>query len=184
MKTPLTKEAIERLRELSEQVITLAGIQINEPPIDLQRIANSMGVNAYRAKFADSNISGFAIRDPRAVGLAVQAGRVATIFLNEDHPLTRQNFTFSHELGHIQLGHLAEVPLYRAKGHPFSPDQEREANQFAAELLMPAEAFIPALYKQKSIISTALTFGVSVEAASIRASQLEFDFDDIYPINE
>jgi Zn-dependent peptidase ImmA (M78 family) len=184
MKNTLPNETIERLRSAAETVIVEAGLSLENPPVDLERVAESMGVKAYRARLADSTISGFAVRDPKILGLHVEPGRVATIFLNAADSLTRQNFTFSHELGHVKLGHLSDIPLYRAKGHPYGAEHEREANQFAAELLMPAQAFIPALYRQNSIVATAFTFGVSVEAASIRASQLDFDFDKLYPINE
>ncbi len=50
----------------------------------------------------------------------------AVIFLNESIPGDRLRFTLAHELGHLIMHQ-----------HP-SPDMEREADRFAAELLMPA----------------------------------------------
>ena len=55
------------------------------------------------------------------------------IVLNELNPPERRNWTFCHELAHIILGHPAE------------PDdiEEREADQLAAELMLPERDFIP-----------------------------------------
>ena len=57
------------------------------------------------------------------------------ITLNSSHPASRRRFTLAHELGHIVLSHEATVPtdeLERSK-------LERQADTFAAELLMPTD---------------------------------------------
>ena len=55
-------------------------------------------------------------------------GRRVYIILYNEHSGShaRRRFTLAHEIGHIYLGHSND-----------SPDEEREANTFAAELLMP-----------------------------------------------
>ena len=68
------------------------------------------------------------------------------IVVNGGEPETRRRFTIAHELGHWVCqcleGHTA--PLYcRAEdveGRPEAKALEREANVFAAELLMPQDA--------------------------------------------
>lgn len=61
-----------------------------------------------------------------------------TIFVNPDEPSSRQRFTVAHELGHYELGHGNRN---REKETLASYDPiEAEANQFAAELLMPENA--------------------------------------------
>lgn len=64
------------------------------------------------------------------------------IYVRKEDPFTRRRFTIAHELGHFFL-HLGEGnrritnPLHRAGVDP-DAQMEREANQFAASLLMPA----------------------------------------------
>lgn len=66
------------------------------------------------------------------------------IFVNADEPDTRQRFTIAHELGHwvCQCLEGTVEPMYcRADEVDESARAlEREANVFAAELLMPEEA--------------------------------------------
>lgn len=73
----------------------------------------------------DSPISGFSIYDP---GCPV-------IFLRKLQPDSRQTFTLMHELGHLLLHRAScidsEDDLFSAAG------REREANLFAAHLLVP-----------------------------------------------
>lgn len=73
------------------------------------------------------------------------------IFTNPFDGAQRQRFTIAHELGHIVLEHL-EVEdnlkeptlniLNREIEFDSSSYQEKEANKFAAELLMPEEDFV------------------------------------------
>ncbi|MET9632175.1 XRE family transcriptional regulator [Lentzea sp. NPDC006480] len=60
-------------------------------------------------------------------------GEDPIILLNEGTPGNRQRFTLAHELGHMVM-------------HPVPhPDQEKQANRFAAEFLMPANDIRDAL---------------------------------------
>jgi len=61
-----------------------------------------------------------------------------TIFINKEEPAERQLFTAAHELGHYLLGYKTEDVLYRLDSFSNNDDkQEREANFFAACLLIP-----------------------------------------------
>ena len=55
------------------------------------------------------------------------------IVLNGMNPPERRNWTFCHELGHIILGHA----------HKPTDMEEREADEFAAEIILPERDFIP-----------------------------------------
>ena len=55
------------------------------------------------------------------------------VYLDSSMMPERRNFTFCHELAHHILRHSAKESL--------SMDMEREANQLAAELLLPPETF-------------------------------------------
>ena len=69
------------------------------------------------------------------------------IVVNGDHIRERQRFSVSHELGHFVLGHEAVeldhflASIYGDENETFivEGDLEKEANAFAAELLMPRQ---------------------------------------------
>jgi Zn-dependent peptidase ImmA (M78 family) len=81
----------------------------------------------------------------------------------------RPRFTAAHELGHWAMH--TNIPLARARkgdGTPSFRLAEPQANQFAAEFLMP-ECFIDALDDEDDLIQR---FGVSWEAARNRLRYL------------
>lgn len=73
-------------------------------------------------------------------------GGQAIIGVNSAESPLRQRFTIAHEIGHLQLhtgrpvivDKLVRVNLRSGQGTFTTQREEREANQFAAELLMPA----------------------------------------------
>jgi Zn-dependent peptidase ImmA (M78 family) len=102
-----------------------------------------------------------------------------TVFLNGRRPLVRQRFTLAHELGHHILGHGSSVDDARAlEGDGAVGGQamdERCANAFAAELLIPpdaARAWVAAAGADAASLETvvrfAAAFGVSASMACIR----------------
>jgi hypothetical protein len=75
------------------------------------------------------------------------------IIVNKKHSLERQRFTMAHELAHLVL-HEYKTPhadgtqrvRFRDASSSLGTDREEvEANQFAAEILMPATLLIPRL---------------------------------------
>lgn len=95
-----------------------------------------------------------------------------TITLPRDTSPLRDNYTIAHELGHIFLGH----PLDAASEIHRSLKRtriEREANIFAAELLMPRDKFTDACREYgNDPYAVASVFSVSPTAASVRMSIL------------
>ncbi|HXV57728.1 MAG TPA: ImmA/IrrE family metallo-endopeptidase [Gaiellaceae bacterium] len=97
------------------------------------------------------------------------------IWLNATEPSPRRRFTLAHELGHwvcqVLEGRGAPV-MCRADevGVGEGRALEREANVFAAELLMP-EALVRARY-DGTVAGTAVHFGVSEEAMGWRVYNL------------
>jgi hypothetical protein len=79
-------------------------------------------------------------------GFVFAAGRVGWVFVSAADPLPRRRFTAAHELGHFVLHRATmgrfladtDATLREADGD-VTDLMEREANRFAAELLMPAE---------------------------------------------
>lgn len=87
--------------------------------------------------------------DPREklAGFVFVAGRVGRAFVAASDSLPRRRFTAAHELGHFVL-HRATMGGFRADTEESVLEtadigttaiMEREANRFAAELLMPVE---------------------------------------------
>ncbi|MFK4234914.1 ImmA/IrrE family metallo-endopeptidase [Pseudomonas guariconensis] len=93
---------------------------------------------------------------------------------------TRQRFTIAHELGHMCLNHI--VPGERVLRDPkaayssgYEQPREMQANQFAAQLLMP-EAVVRSLSRygvnSRSIREMAQSFYVSEVAMGYRLQNL------------
>lgn len=79
----------------------------------------------------------------------------------------RDRFTIAHELGHYFLhSQQGKSPIiaYRRGATRI----EREANWFAAGLLMPKQAFVEQFQRLGSLPLVAEYFGVSVDAARVR----------------
>ena len=92
-----------------------------------------------------------------------------TIYINEDDLSYRQSFTVAHELGHIVLQHQPDkIGVLFRNTHIPTTDEEKEANVFAANLLMPKE-FVFKVMKEyglnkENINILASIFGVSPQA--------------------
>lgn len=154
---------------LSEQRIIL-------PPVPIDKIAHSYGVNVQYAPFDDA-----------LSGMAFIKDGISIIGVNSLHHPNRQRFTIAHELGHhvmhkelLQSGvHVDKVVLKRDKVSAEGIDsKEIEANAFAAEILMPGEwieslilggldvndeAKIMMLAKQVKVSTAALQFKILSE---------------------
>ena len=112
-----------------------------------------------------------------------------SIQINKDHPETRKRFTAAHELGHyVYHRHLigdgvTDNIAYRSENtnglfnSSIGIHQEREANSFAANLLMP-EGKVRAEYDNNENDFFSMysylhqTFGVSEQAMNIRLRSL------------
>lgn len=104
--------------------------QIDSPVVNVFQIAESEGVKLNFVKMPDTyeNVSGFFDFDTK------------TIFINNYDQPKRQIFTVAHELGHFILNHEKDKYglLFRMqKINGENSDVEKEANFFAAHLLVP-----------------------------------------------
>lgn len=112
-------------------------LNINELPVKIEDIAKKRGLRVMPYDF-DEDISGVLVID----------NGVGTIGYNQSEARVRRRFTIAHELGHYEL-HRSESTVFMDKGYNaiFRSQQsgltektealEREANTFAAYLLMP-----------------------------------------------
>ena len=117
---PRKKFAQSLANNLVEEVVFL------EPPISLQRVIDHLQKkNNVEIVMHDTgkNLSGFLAYDYD------EGIEYAVIAVNENHGWFRKRFTIAHEIGHFLLDHKKSTIPNRIK--------EREADIFAAELLLP-----------------------------------------------
>jgi Zn-dependent peptidase ImmA (M78 family) len=133
------------------------------PPIPVHKIAEEQGVDVV---FAD-----FGKHAETVAGFCDFAG--ARLFVNRVEPTSRQTFTIAHELGHWIL-HRAyfeanpeRYPVLPRKTHPNKADPfEKEANCFAANLLVPERLLIEVKHLPTDMLAS--LFGVSPTMMSYR----------------
>jgi Zn-dependent peptidase ImmA (M78 family) len=136
-------------------------------PVDVKKIATSMGIRV--SPNMGMNESGV---------IQISNG-LPVIKYNANEALVRQRFTIAHEIGHFALGHLEGASkMFRDPASNFSSGankpEEREANVFAARLLMPAKVVRYAVNEKKirNIERLADVFGVSQVAMKYRLINL------------
>lgn len=117
-------------RKRAQQLLKMAGV--TEPPVDVEAVAEFLGFTVLTYPLPDTTS-----------GLTFIEEGIKTIGVNSTHPRTRQRFSVAHELGHYLSGHesydgggthVDDRPSYLDPQYR----QEVEANEFAAELLMPS----------------------------------------------
>jgi len=111
------------------------------------------------------------IQTEKFAGCLWKNGDEWTILLNARQAQPRKLFTLAHELGHYFL-HRHFKTHFSCSIFPAGPAcrWEREANQFAAELLMPAGQVL--YWANASPARAARYFGVSEEAMQYRLRSL------------
>ena len=141
----------------------LEKLEIKEPPIPLEKIANFFALAIINYPRFPYSISGTIIKDEDLHAIGV----------NTNHPKVRQRFTIAHELGHYILGH--DVNKILDDEFDKNSDKEREANQFAGELLIPYHMLEEDLKKQTwNISGLSQRYQVSEQAITIRLLETNF----------
>lgn len=144
----------------ASQIIDL--LKISSPPVVLKDVIKTLReVGSY--KFFVKKID---LKDTYS-GQIIISGMNVGILYNQNHSQVRQRFTVAHELGHLILSNgqkmenLEEIVDLKTKSR-----SEVEANNFAAELLMPTKLLRTMLRKGSvnSIDDLAKKFDVSAEA--------------------
>lgn len=127
MKEQNNKPRIGLARKVAKKLLTDVGSKT--PPILIRDIIS------FIKKEQDLSVYSWAF-GADTDGIQITEGEKATIGYNRAQHPHRQRFTVAHEIGHLLLGHTSNnfiLDLYSKK------PEEIEANQFAAELLMPSE---------------------------------------------
>ncbi|WP_316807376.1 ImmA/IrrE family metallo-endopeptidase [Pedobacter agri] len=161
---------------LTDEFILANNLNNESVQIDLHILAKKAGATVIEHAF-DDNISGV---------LAIN-GLSKTIGINKADGPQRKRFTIAHELGHLILhqdkGNLfMDSILFRKTGEGYTKREEkieREANYFAANILMPEKRvkaklknFVSDFFDDSIIDDLAKDFGVSVSAMNYRLINL------------
>jgi Zn-dependent peptidase ImmA (M78 family) len=164
-----------KIESLTFEILTK--LRISELPIPIKKIAKKRGVQIKPYKFEDD-----------VSGLLLIKDRVSTIGYNPLESDVRQRFTIAHELGHFEL-HRKESGLFvdkkfkvhfrdqvSASGYD---KKEKQANAFAAAILMPEPVLIQEINKseydladESCLKELAKKFNVSTQAMSFRIANL------------
>ena len=147
-----------------------------EPPVPVEKIAERLGFAVLRFPFPDTTS-----------GLTYIDQGIKSIGVNSNHAETRQRFSTAHELGHYLHGHedydhgkthIDDRPTWLDPQNHL----EVEADEFAAELLMPEHLLrldlatfglkVPALAKRYQVSEQAMWIQlIKLELASQYAKE-------------
>lgn len=117
----------------------LRHVKVATRPVNVESIAERLGAKVVKVDL-----------DDKLCGMLHKEAGQHIIGVNSSHSVSRQRFTIAHEIGHLVMhDHLISdlhvdksfsERLYRDGRSKTGEDKiEREANRFAAELLMPTE---------------------------------------------
>ena len=155
---------MKKAQEVLEKYYASNGIVL---PVDVVGIANDNGINVIRANFSGTYAD-------LVYGFIEKNGSDVSITVNAKNSPTRRRFTVAHELGHYFLHHNGEELGYLDLRSTVISPEERAANQFAAELLMPEREMRAEHAKLMfpTVEALAKKFGVSKQAMQYRLKNL------------
>lgn len=152
-------------------------------PVPIMNIAKDLHLKIYLTNSFSDKKSGEIKKDDGTY----------SIYLNADHPYTRTRFTLAHEIAHLRLhraylnrekeiedfvGQTYKIPSLTRDKRAIRDEREVEADQLAADILMPAKEFIKVWNKKDTADEVAAYFGVSTSAAETRARILSTKMAD------
>ncbi|MGH7518855.1 MAG: ImmA/IrrE family metallo-endopeptidase [Gemmatimonadales bacterium] len=168
-----------RAEQQAEQLLHRLGVE--KAPVPVEHLALRLGLQVERTELGDDVSGVLVVEDRRGViGISVTEAPV------------RQRFSVAHEIGHFIL-HRAQLsvfidkqffkPYYAAfrdaRSSAGTEKREREANAFAAALLMPAHLVRDAIADlrmdvadEDALDALASRFEVSRQAMSFRVAKL------------
>lgn len=154
---------------LATQIVTDAGISTKDfVPVDVIKIAESLGCTVEEVDFSPDNISAKAQKRPDGTYL-IQIAR-------KDGP-RRQRFSVAHEVSHIVLHDDDEFVEFRKPLADYDDPnllyKEVQANMLASALLMPVSLVKKVWEDTKDISDLAEAFKVSGSAAYYRLDNLQ-----------
>lgn len=143
---------------LRDKVRTILNrLKVENAPVPIDDVVKLFSIPVVNYSHFPESVSGTFIKDED----------FQVIGINDKMANTRKRYTIAHELGHYFLGHDHQRSIHENFDEP--TDKEREANKFAAELLMPID------FLKKDVEKIGITvpdlskkYEVSDQAMSIR----------------
>lgn len=174
-KLRLSDARVKQIRALANEVLRRANCE--STPIVIENVARALGAKVLYAPYEGDDLA----------GMLINGGDQPIIAVNSAHHKNRQRFTIAHECGHLVLQHTStshidrtfEVIRRDATSSTATDMSEVEANQFAAELLMPLRFLVrdlPGLgidfESDEKVALLAKRYGVSSQAMAYRIANL------------
>lgn len=158
------RDAATELSQWASGRLEVAGHGDERFSILASAIEDELGVDVVVESHPGDTLAGATISDPS----------FPVVFVNAEQPTPRALFTLAHELGHLLAGHGEPIALDETLAG--STDDEKAANLFAAEFLMP-EAEVRRIIAEEGRGGPALAylmhcFGVSFETLIYRLHSL------------
>lgn len=132
-----------KINSLVKEILNQANIR--SAPVPVEHIVQQRGIDVRLNNDPQSDVSGFLFL----------GGERPMIGVNTSQSIVRQRFTIAHEFGHyllhgftpseVHVDHGFKVMLRDGRSSEGTDEAEREANLFAAELLMPEDMLHTAL---------------------------------------
>lgn len=164
---PLSQAKINDIEAITLQILheTYGTFENLYLPVSTWDIAEKYGLQFVSGAYADLSVSG------------AYEKKEKIIYLSVDEPPERIGFTIAHELGHFLLHEKKQRDIfYRSQIFHLNDEQqeeEKEANWFAAALLMPAK-YVREYYAITHELETlSKLFGVSITALYYRLKNLQ-----------
>lgn len=182
---PRLRRPIREARQILDE------FKVTKAPVPVEKIAKRLAHLAYER--LPEEISGVLLPLETGVGTKPWA-----ILINEEHHANRQRFTIAHECGHLLMHNIVaphadntfQVRFRDSKSSDGTVLDEIEANQFAAELLMPESLLLKRLKalgfdyggshseeeEDEAMVQlrkVATEFGVSLQALQLRLLNLQ-----------
>lgn len=177
--TNFTTKAMSRneIRNIADDLLTHFGLR--KVPIDIESLCKKIGIVIKEMDFTGiENITGQqvsgAIISNKKSDFSDEYQKKATIFVKETDIPTRKRFTIAHELGHEFLHIKDDADGKIVSFRSLRNEREKQADAFAAELLMPADLVKAEYEKTFFPTSTYLAniFNVSNQAMQYRLQEL------------
>lgn len=169
-------------QDIEKKAIELLNMhELNQVPVNLFELCDRLNISISNTKFKEYE------NDYIVGAIKKESNGNVKIYINKDDSISRNRFTMAHELGHYYLGHLGQsgqrMTLARRDGYNTHDDIEKQANQFAAALLMNKDKLKKEYDELKNLnvpLSTTVNilsriFGVSEQALKFRLINLELN---------
>jgi len=134
----------------ARNLIAQYGYSVDSIPVDVKRILKDKGI-IIKEMDLPNDISG--VLDTR--------GKKPLVLINSSHKENRQRFSMAHELGHFVLQtsftgvHMDKATYFRSNISAEGTDiDEKRANRFAAELLIPTDILLVKLQTYPDLIDS------------------------------